>query len=186
MFHVPNLSCNLLSISKLTKDLNCMAKFSPSNCEFQDLCTGKKIGSAKGVDGLYYLEEEFEALSNLSLVDKIVSQVPNENEISLLHLRLEHPKFSYLKLLFPTLFKNKNDTNFKCEVCELSKHHCTPFPAQTYKVSKPFSLIHSDVWGPLCFTNVFGAKWFVTFIDDHTQVCWVYLLKEKSEVSKIF
>ncbi|KAK9177621.1 hypothetical protein WN943_026809 [Citrus x changshan-huyou] len=42
----------------------------------EDLCTGKKIGNAKEVDGLYYLEEEPEALSNLSLVDKIVSQVP--------------------------------------------------------------------------------------------------------------
>ncbi|KAH9649579.1 protein kinase domain-containing protein [Citrus sinensis] len=49
-------------VSKLTKDFNCMAKFSPSNCEFQDLCTGKKIGSAKEDDGLYYLEEEPEAL----------------------------------------------------------------------------------------------------------------------------
>ncbi|KAH9741647.1 protein kinase domain-containing protein [Citrus sinensis] len=42
-----------------------------------DLHTEKKIGSAKEVDGLYYFEEEPEALSNLSLVDKIVSQVPN-------------------------------------------------------------------------------------------------------------
>ena len=69
---------------------------------------GKKIGSAKEVDGLYYLEEEPEALISLSLVDKIVSQVPNENEISLLHLRLGHPNFSYLKL-FPMLSKNKRD-----------------------------------------------------------------------------
>ena len=186
VLHVPNLPCNLLSVSKLTKDLNCMANFSPSNCEFQDLCTGKKIGSAKEVDGLYYFEEEPEALSNLSLVDKIVSQVPSENEISLMHLRLGHPNFSYLKLLFPTLFKNKSDINFKCEVCELSKHHRTHFPAQTYKVSQPFSLIQSDVWYPLRFPNNFGDKWFVTFIDDHTRVCWVYLLKEKSEVSKTF
>ena len=37
--------------------------------------------------------------------------------------------------------------------------------------------------GPLCANN-FGAKWLVTFINDHTRACWVCLLKEKSEVPK--
>ena len=34
VLHVPNLSCNLLSISKLTLDQGCIAKFSPSCCDF--------------------------------------------------------------------------------------------------------------------------------------------------------
>ena len=37
VLHVPNLDCNLLSISKLTRDLNCVAKFFPNLCVFQDL-----------------------------------------------------------------------------------------------------------------------------------------------------
>ena len=32
--HVPKLSTNLVSIHKLTKDLNCMVTFSSSNCKF--------------------------------------------------------------------------------------------------------------------------------------------------------
>ena len=32
VLHVPKLSCNLLSISKITKDLNCVVNFSPSIC----------------------------------------------------------------------------------------------------------------------------------------------------------
>ena len=31
-----------------------------------------------------------------------------------------------------------------------------------------------------------GAKWFITFIDDRSRICWVYLLKEKSEVFQTF
>ena len=31
---VPNLSCNPVSISKLTQDMNCCAKFFPTHCEF--------------------------------------------------------------------------------------------------------------------------------------------------------
>jgi hypothetical protein len=58
ILHVPNLDCNLLSISKLTRDLNCVAKFFPHLCIFQDLDTGKKIGSAKMYSRLYLLKSE--------------------------------------------------------------------------------------------------------------------------------
>ncbi|XP_059599280.1 retrovirus-related Pol polyprotein from transposon RE2 isoform X2 [Vitis vinifera] len=51
---VPKLSCNLLSISKLTRDLNCVAKFSSSHCLFQDLASGMMIGNAKESKGLYW------------------------------------------------------------------------------------------------------------------------------------
>ena len=47
-------------------------------------------------------------------------------------------------------------------------------------------MIHSDLWGPSCIPNRTHTKWFVTFIDDHTRLCWVYLLKEKSNVHSIF
>lgn len=44
--HVPKLSCNLLSVSKITKDQNCTAQFSHSICKFQDMTSGMRIGSA--------------------------------------------------------------------------------------------------------------------------------------------
>ncbi|KAK3031945.1 hypothetical protein RJ639_036229 [Escallonia herrerae] len=46
---VPSLSCNLLSISKLTKDLKCVANFFPIHCIFQDQNSGKMIGNARSV-----------------------------------------------------------------------------------------------------------------------------------------
>ena len=54
---VPNLSCNLLSISQLTKKSNCSAKFLPFHCVFQDLSSGKTFGSAKEHEDLYYFDE---------------------------------------------------------------------------------------------------------------------------------
>ncbi|RVW24940.1 hypothetical protein CK203_079530 [Vitis vinifera] len=53
VLHVPNLDCNLLSISKLARDLQCVAKFYPNSCVFQDLKSGKMIGSAELCSGLY-------------------------------------------------------------------------------------------------------------------------------------
>uniref|UniRef100_A0A2N9I636 Integrase catalytic domain-containing protein n=1 Tax=Fagus sylvatica TaxID=28930 RepID=A0A2N9I636_FAGSY len=70
--------------------------------------------------------------------------------------------------------------------CLLAKHHRTSFHPSFNKSSVPFSIIHSDVWGPSRVTNRSNTKWFVSFIDDCTRVSWVYLLKEKSEVISIF
>ena len=40
--------------------------------------------------------------------------------------------------------------------------------------------------GPSKITTISRKKWFVTFINDHTHLCWVYLMKEKSKVGKHF
>ena len=93
------------------------------------------------------------------------------------HYRLGHPNPLYLKRMFPDLI-NKNAIDFQCEVCELSKHVRSSYPQQSYKSSHPFSMIHSDVWVPSRISNISGSRWFVTFIDDHTMVTWLILMKE--------
>ena len=102
------------------------------------------------------------------------------------HLTLRHPSFPYLKHLFPGLFKNLDCSSFQCESCHLSKRHHATYFSKLYRASKPFYLIHSDVWGPSKVTTVSGKKWSVTFIDDHTRLCWVYSMSEKSEEEKFF
>ena len=57
VLHVPKFLCNLLSISKVTKDLNCRANFFHSHCEFQDTDLGKMIGNARECGGLYILDD---------------------------------------------------------------------------------------------------------------------------------
>ena len=42
------------------------------------------------------------------------------------------------------------------------------------------------VMRPSRIPNRTHKKWFVTFIDNHTRICWVYLLKDKSEVRTVF
>jgi hypothetical protein len=49
-----------------------------------------------------------------------------------------------------------------------------------------FALIHSNVWGPSLVSIVSGVRWFVTFVDDCTRMTWLYLLKHKDEVFKVF
>ena len=47
-------------------------------------------------------------------------------------------------------------------------------------------MIHSDVWGASRVATQSGKMWFITFIDDHTRITWVYLLKEKYDVEQAF
>jgi len=50
----------------------------------------------------------------------------------------------------------------------------------------PFALVHSNLWGFSSIPNLSGVHWFVIFIDACTRVSWVFLLKQKSEVSQVF
>ncbi|CAL5421419.1 unnamed protein product [Camellia sinensis] len=185
VLHVPNLACNLLSVSKLSKDSNCRVTFFESHCEFQDQNSGKMIGRARMLEGLYYFDEvlfsnkkaqSFNSTSSISIREKIM----------LWHYRLGHPSFLYLKHLFPELFKGIDCSSFHCESCIFAKFHRYTYLPKHYQASKPFYLIHSDVWGPSKITTLSGKRWFVTFINDHTRLCWIYLMNKKSDVKTLF
>ena len=54
---IPNLSHKLLSVSQLTKDLNCTVLLTSTNCIVQDAQTGTIIGRGTERGGLYYVDE---------------------------------------------------------------------------------------------------------------------------------
>ncbi|TYJ46163.1 hypothetical protein E1A91_A02G102200v1 [Gossypium mustelinum] len=64
ILHVLRFPVNLLSISTITKALNCKSEFLPDHCVFQDLQTGKTIGSGRLYNGLYILDRS----SNVSSI----------------------------------------------------------------------------------------------------------------------
>lgn len=51
--------------------------------------------------------------------------------------------------------------------------------------SSPLGLMYLDVWLP-AHTSVGGHKYCVSFIDDFGKFTWLYLLKKKSDVARIF
>ena len=76
--------------------------------------------------------------------------------------------------------------DFHCEVCELAKHKRVSFPVCNKTSFIPFHLEHSDIWGLSRVNTLFNKRWLISFIDDHTRLCWVYLLNGKSEVEHTF
>lgn len=108
------------------------------------------------------------------------------DQVMLWHKRLGHSSFPYLKHLFPKLFKGIDHLKLHCEACHLAKNHCVSFAIKPYFASKPFYLFHGDVWGLSKVNTLSSKKLFMTFIDDHIRVCWVYLLETKSKVEQRF
>ena len=153
VLHVPKLTYNLLSVSKLTKDLNCVVTFFSSHCEFQDRSSGKMIGIAEKKDGLYYLLGARDS-SRAKSQNKMSTSVISNSDVMLWHQRLGHPSFSYMKVFYPNLFINKEKVLFRCEQCVLAKQTRAKYPPHIYKPSRPFQLIHSDIWGPSRTVNL--------------------------------
>ena len=85
--------------------------------------------------------------------------------------------------MFPSLTLN-NDLS--CEACELGKHFRASYAPSNHKSSLPFTLIHTDVWGPSRTVSLKGHRWFVSFIDDCSRTTWLYMMKEKRVVFSIF
>ena len=181
VLHAPEFPVSLLSVSSITKDLNCKVVFYPNHCVFQDLHTGRKIGSGRLHNGLYVIDTVCNSGQALLGVNKDVRQ-----EIIQWHRRLGHPSFFVLKKLFPKLFTNLSVETLFCDACEFAKHTRVSYPLSNCKSSIPFMTIHSDVWGPTKTVSLSGCRWFVTFIDCCTRTTWVYLLKSKSEVASSF
>nr|XP_028952455.1 uncharacterized protein LOC114822291 [Malus domestica] len=107
------------------------------------------------------------------------------------HRRLGHLNMSSLKLMqeqelvveLPEIKVIKG----VCEGCVLGKQCREAFPREaTTRASLPLELIHSDICGPMQTTTTAGNRYFLTFIDDCTRMCWIYFLRHKSEVLNVF
>ncbi|CAN0913556.1 Retrovirus-related Pol polyprotein from transposon TNT 1-94, partial [Linum grandiflorum] len=149
------------------------------------------LGSGELHNGPYLLRgtQDMDSFSEACCSNSanVVSRIENiENKAMLWHFRLGHLSFAYLERFLPDLFRNKNSQDLKCDVCQLAKHTRSMYPRIGYRPTRPLSIVHSDIWGPMKIRNINGARWFITFIDDHTRMTWTFLLKEKSESASVF
>ena len=150
VLHIPTFDTNLLSVSSLTRSANCSVTFFPTHCVFQELETGKVIGSGKAHGGLYFLEPAFHS-SHPPVSCGLALQADTSSAMSMLHQwhrRLGHPSFGILEKLFPNLTKYCPRNHFFCEACELGKHKRSVYAPINKRSDVPFMVIHSDVWGP--------------------------------------
>jgi hypothetical protein len=180
VLHVPSFPINLLSISCITKELNCAAVFFPTWCLFQEFGTGKILGTGIMRDGLYYLDDK-----RSPVAAAVLSRSPMQ-EFLLHHRRLGHMSFNTLGQLYPNLYNKVYKESLVCDACQYGKIVRSSYISSDHRSVVPFQTIHSDVWGPSGVLSLYGYRSFVTFIDCCTRTTWVYVLKNKSDVFDCF
>jgi hypothetical protein len=146
---------------------------------FQDILTRKTLGCGVKWGNLYYLELKTTGEGQYNKVCFATKGDWTLSEVWLRHKRLGYLSFSYLKKLKPNLFTALQNLDFQCTTCELAKSHRKPYFSSSNKCSKPFMVIHSDIWGPATISSISKARYFITFIDECTRMTWVSLLHKK-------
>lgn len=180
---VPSCKVDLMSVSRVTRDLNCSVTFFPHWCVLQDLMTGMTIGLGKQRDGLYYLvamaaNKTHHPAQSVHTIKATSSQ--NTSTI-LWHRRLGHLSSSRLDFMSKTLLHFPLEPNNNCDVCALARQTRLPFSTSSTSSVKPFELIHCDIWGPFKVPSLSGAKYFLTVVDDFSRFTWVFLMHHKNE-----
>lgn len=77
-------------------------------------------------------------------------------------------------------------SNFLCTICPQGRQTRTNYPKSFCKSTKPLELLHIDIWEPFRYLTRYNCSMFVTFVDDFSKMCWIFLIKKKSEFASVF
>lgn len=69
-----------------------------------------------------------------------------------------------------------------CDIFHLAKQRKFPYHSSNSIASHIFELLHFDIWRPLAIPSINNHKYFLTILDDHTQLVLIILLKSRFEV----
>lgn len=181
VIHAPDLAANLLSISQIAKKGNSVV-FDSEGCRITDLklYISKKniIATATEDKGLYRLDTK-----------SMIASAATLSSHDVWHRRLAHLNRKDMKLLvkWSTGMDPEPDPKLPCISCVKGKQHRKPFPKVSgHRAKNVLDLIHSDLCGPMQNKSVGGASYFLTFIDDFSRKSFVYFLKTKDEVIRVF
>ncbi|GAB2294442.1 hypothetical protein Dimus_038297 [Dionaea muscipula] len=115
-----------------------------------------------------------------------VAMIGNRVAHSLWHKRLGHPSNVIVSTMLAKSHISSSIDSYQsqnvCESCLAGKFSKLPFDISMSRSSRPFELIHSDVWGPSPVVSIDGYRYYVLFIDDYTRFTWMFPMKNKHEV----
>ncbi|KAI9181123.1 hypothetical protein LWI28_011688 [Acer negundo] len=184
---VPTFKVDLMSVSCLTRGLNCSITFFPYWCVLQDLATRRMIGLGKQRDRLYYLVALATKKSdtNTSSPTKRPTCNLTISSTDLWHNRLGHVSSPRLSFIAKNFLNFSIQSNNACPICPLAKHNRLPFSPSVISSIKPFEIIHCDIWGRYRHSSLSGAYYFLTIVDDYTRFTWIFLMRHKSEAQSL-
>ena len=135
-------------------------------------------------DGMWKLNVMTIIKSNMNKASPVTYMFESSN---LWHGRLRHVNYDTLHRLInlnhtPTFQIN---SKHKCENCVEAKLTRSSFQS-VEKNTKPLDLIHSDICDLKFIQTKGGNKYFITFVNDNTKYCYVYLIRNKDKAIEKF
>jgi hypothetical protein len=172
----PSIIKNLISVCRFTTDNKCSIEFDPFGLSVKDLQTRSVIARCNSMGDLYpFFSPTPTSTTALTAV---------ASSATLWHRRLGHIGHEALSKLisYHAISCNKRDDTHVCHACQLGRHVRLPFSVSNSRASRPFDLIHCDLWtSPV--VSVSGYKYYLIILDDCTHFCWTSPLRLKSDTS---
>lgn len=181
VLYVPMFAYNLLSVSKLLSDSQCVATFTSQSCSLEAPNWNSYLDIGKASNDLYLLSQVQLGKHNDSVLAQNMSCAVKVNKKFSLHYRLCHVPYTILKLL--PVDGLSHDIS-PCDSCILAKQTIHSFPTNHSHTSAIFELV--QLWGPYRHKNSNNCTLFLIIVDDKSKATWVYLLSDKSHVVKLF
>ena len=192
VLYVPELSYNLLSVSKAT-DSGKQVSFDDNGCEIRNKRTGEILLQGTKHRSLYYVNKTTKA--KMTKYVNCTEKLESISKERLWHSRYGHlGDQSLLKLAKNDMVNgfeykksfSKDEIGF-CEPCAEGKQQHKMFPHdESTRGVKLLDLVHTDVCGKLDEPSLSGNEYFISFVDDKSRYTWTYPMKKKSEAFKKF
>jgi hypothetical protein len=157
ILHVPAISKPLLSISQLIADNDIYVEFNGNSCLVKDQASHQVLIRGIKYNGLYTISASFpQAL------------MCQQNSIQLWHNRLYHASESTLhSFLRSQQFSCNKDKLVLCYSYCLYKPHRLPFSLSITSATKPFKIVHCDVWSTSPIVSHNDFRYYILFTDQY-------------------
>jgi histone deacetylase 1/2 len=168
----PCIIKNLVSVRQFTTDNNCSIYFDPFGFSVRDLFSRHELLRCNSKGELYSFQHP---------APRALTTTTTPHDIW--HRRLGHPGHDAYRRLSQhiSLPSHKQVSHSTlCHACQLGCHVRLPFSSSTTRTTRPFELIHCDLWtSPVLSTS--GFKYFLVILDDFTHFLWTIPLRLKSD-----
>ena len=148
VLYFPDFTVNLISISKLCKEQDCIVGFESDQCIIQAKKDLRRIGLAKEMNGLYYLKAE----KNKNKAAKVSSISASESLLKkvippgiLWHLRLWHLSHDRMQCMNKLYSYISVSLHTACDVCQMARQKKLPYPISKNNAKDMFDLVHLDI-----------------------------------------
>ena len=171
----PSIIKNLISVRQFTTDNHCIVAFDPFGFSVKDLHSRREILRCNSTGELYTF--------TCPPPPRTLAMLTAPHDVW--HRRLGHPGHDAYRRLSEHIslpcIRQINPSPL-CHACQLGCHVRLPFSASTSRTTRPFELVHCDLWTSPVLSNS-GFKYYLVIVDDFSHYIWTFPLRNKSDTT---